>query len=107
MARYKVAADLNKSEGNPHPDWQLNNSFYKRFSWPEHDLSWHDSIPTHATFSYKAIKQYYGRDVEITMTTILNFHQPQEQFKKEAVSIAKAYGLGIQEAKKHVLFGQD
>ena len=95
-----------QTESGTHPDWQLNHNYYKRFPWPEHHLAWHEGIPTVATFSYKDLKQYYGRDVEIVMTTVLNFHQPQEQFKKEAIAVAKAYEISIQEPKKHVYFAR-
>ena len=111
MAKYKLASAANKTEGEPHSDWQLNYSYYQRFPWPEHHLAWHEGIPTVATFRTTAMQTYSwpggSREVEIALTTQLCFHEPQESFKKQAIALAKAMDINIQEPKKHVYFAQD
>lgn len=111
MAKYKLASAANKAHGEPHPDWQLNYAFYQRFLWPEHHLAWHEGIPTVATYKTTAMQTYSWpggkKDVEVIITTQLCFHEPHDGFKKQAISLAKAYDISIQEPKKHVYFAQD
>jgi hypothetical protein len=108
MSNYETTND--KESSRPHPDWQLNFNYYNRFNWPEHKLQWYEGIPTCAVFAttQEQVYRWPGgqQAVNVILTTILDFHKPHEILKKETIGLAKAYGISIQEPKKHVLFGQ-
>jgi len=114
MSELKLSVDsslsFSKQSGVPHSDWKLNYSFYKRFDWPEHKVQYNDSVPTCAIFKGEQEQLYKWpvgqRAVNVIVTTILDFHEPEIVFKKKAIELAKAMQLSIQEPKKHVLFAQ-
>jgi len=104
MSKYEASSD--KEASRPHPDWQLSFSYYNRFKWPEHQLQWFEGIPTVATFSAKQNQVYSWpggqQAVELVVTTILDFHEPHELFKKKAIKLSKAFNISIQEPEKRV-----
>ena len=110
MSRYKSKDRIDKQDGKPHADWMLNDSYFKRFDWPEHEMKYHEGVTMYTVFPFKEEKNLTwpgGKStVELNMTYHVDFHVSHEEFKKLCNVLASKFRISIQDPKKHVLFAR-